>query len=319
MNYINCILLLKKKYMTPIILFTYNRPHHARQALESLALCKRFEECKLFIHCDGPKSPDQINNVITTQQVVKSYAQILDADIIIQKKNIGLVNSIVSGVTDLCNRFGRVIVIEDDLVVCPSFIDYMLQALDRYQNVEKIYQISGFMFPIDYSKHQDAFFLPFTTTWGWATWDRAWRIFDWNATGYQKLLSHKKIRKRFDLDGSYSYYEMLINRFSGKNDSWGILWYYAVFSAEGLVLYPERTLVYNCGFDGTGTHCGYSMDCREPQPIIKFDTYPQCYFVNFPKKIAVDKENFDRIKKYFKRINGNIIQRLLRKIKLNWG
>jgi hypothetical protein len=297
--------------MTPIILFTYNRPQHVQRALESLSQCKRFEECKLYIYCDGPKKTDQINNVIASQQVVRSFAEQMDAEIVIQEKNIRLANSIISGVTDLCNRFGRVIVIEDDLVISPSFIDYMLQALDRYQNQENVYQISGYMFPVDHSKHQDAFFLPFTTTWGWATWDRAWKIFDWNATGYQQLLSHKKKRNQFDLDKSYPYYKMLIDRFSGKNDSWGILWWYAVFSVGGLVLYPRRTLVDNTGFDGTGTHCGYPMEHIEHTRNIKFEIYPDGHVIEFPAIITVDKEKFDKIKRYLKQSRGDIFQKVL--------
>jgi len=72
------------------------------------------------------------------------------------------------------------------------------------------------------------------------------------------------MRKRFDLDGSYPYYDILIDRFSGKNDSWRILWWYAVFSVKGLVLYPGKTLICNKGFDGTGTHCGKQNPDQEP-------------------------------------------------------
>jgi len=301
---------------TPIALFTYNRPHHTRQALESLSRCKRFEECKLFIYCDGPKCSDHIDNVIASQQVVQSFAKELNADIIIQEKNIGLAHSIVSGVTDLCNRFGRVIVIEDDLLVSPSFIDYMLQALDRYQDEVNVYQISGFIYPIEHSILHDAFFLPFISCWGWATWDRAWKIFDWNATGYQKLFSDKNMRKRFDYDGCLSHYNMLIDRFSGKNDSWGILWYYAVFSVGGLVLFPGITLVCNNGYDGTGTHCGYSKELLDSSKKIEFITYPVGHVIEFPEQIAVDEGNFDHVKKYLQQTYGNIIQTILRILRL---
>ena len=301
---------------TPIAFFTYNRPHHTLQALESLSRCKRLDECKIFIYCDGPKCPEQINNVLASQQVVQSFAEKLDADIIIQQKNIGLAQSIVSNVTDLCKRFGQVIVIEDDLIVSHSFIDYMLQALDRYKDEETVYQISGFMLPVDHLRPHDAFFLPFTTTWGWATWNRAWKKFDWNATGYQALFSDKIMRKQFDLDGSYPYYEMLIGRFSGKNDSWGILWWYVVFSLGGLVLYPGRTLVSNKGFDGTGTHCGKSMDYSETPQKMEFNNYRDGQSVKFPEAIAVDEQIFGRVKKYLQRTNGNVIQKTLRKLRV---
>jgi hypothetical protein len=297
---------------TPIALFTYNRPLHVIQVLESLLQCKRFDACKLFIYCDGPKSTEPIHNVIASQQVVQSFAEKLGAEVIIQEKHIGLAHSIVSGVTDLCNRFGRVIVIEDDLVVSPFFIDYMLQALDRYQDEERVYQISAFMFPLGICKHQDTFFLPFTTTWGWATWDRAWKKFDWNAIGYQKKFSDSTVRKQFDLDGSYPYYNMLIDRFSGKNDSWGVLWWYAVFSAGGVVLYPCNTFVMNIGFDGSGTHCKKFSGWIEPVKKAEMEIYSVMGAIKFPEVIAVDLQKFDQVKKYLRHTKGNVIQTLLR-------
>jgi len=304
-----------QEFKTPIAIFTYNRPHHTRQVLESLFQCKRLDECKLFIYCDGPKHPDQVENVITTQKVVQLYADKMDSEVTIQEKNIGLACSIVSGVTDLCNRFGRAIVIEDDLIVSPSFIDYMLLALDRYSNEERVYQISGFMFPIDCSTHQDSFFLPFTTTWGWATWDRAWKKFDWNASGYQKLLSDRDTRNRFNLDGVYPYYDMLINRFSGKNDSWGILWWYAVFSAGGLILYPSKTLVINRGFDGTGTHCGNLKEYIKITKINELNIYSDVHIIQFPETITVNAQIYTQIKKHLERDRGNIIQTISRILK----
>lgn len=307
---------LNPESKTPLALFTYNRPYHTRRALESLTRCNRIEECKIFIYCDGPKHSDDMNNIIASQQVVQNFAEKLGANIIIQEKNIGLAHSIVSGVSDLCERFGRVIVIEDDLVVSPSFIDYMLQALDRYQDEEHVYQISGFLFPIDASKHQDTFFLPFITTWGWATWNRAWKSFDWNATGYEKLFSDKKMSKQFNLDNSYPYCDMLLDRFSGKNESWGILWWYAVFSVGGLVLYPGRTLVNNCGFDGTGTHCGNSIEYIENTGLSRIDIYSDDQVIRFPEKMITNMQKYGLVKKYLTRNRRNLFQTILRPLRI---
>ena len=234
---------------TPVAIFAYNRPDHIQSALSSLANCSRRSDCHLVIYCDGSKTPAQEAGVAATRDVVREWALRLDAEVIERGENLGLARSIVSGVTEQCQKYGRIIVVEDDLIVSSNFLYYMLQALDRYQDNAKVYQISGFMYPISHPTSPDAFFLPLSTTWGWATWERAWQIFNWDAGKALDQLNDPKMSLRFDLDGSYPYTAMLRQREEAHNDSWGILWYYAVFQASGLVLHPRQSLVWNGGFD----------------------------------------------------------------------
>ena len=169
--------------------------------------------------------------------------------------NLGLANSVIDGTTRLIREFGRVIVVEDDLVVSPRFLEYMNRALERYQDDDSVMQVSGYMFPIDVAAETDAFFMPFTTSWGWATWERAWQHFDPDMRGFDALVSDPHLRDSFDLDGAYGYFDMLERQRRGSIDSWAIRWYLSVFIRGGLTLYPARTLVRNIGFDGSGTHC----------------------------------------------------------------
>jgi acetyltransferase-like isoleucine patch superfamily enzyme len=208
----------------------------------------------VYIFCDGPKGTQDQQSVEAARRVARAWSDAHKASVCARGENLGLARSIVTGVTDLCNRYGRVIVLEDDLVVSPDFLDYMLEALDHYDDDSRVYQVSGYMFPVQHQTNPDAFFLPLTTTWGWATWQRAWSEFDWKAPGYQAMLANPSERRRFDLDGSYPYSTLLKQRLAGKNQSWGILWWWTVFKAEGLVLHPRKSLVWNGGFDGTGTH-----------------------------------------------------------------
>jgi len=242
--------------MTPLALFAYNRPAHVAAALDSLARCARLDECRVHVFCDGPKGPDDARAVAATRAVVRERAGALNAEVVEREENLGLARSVVTGVTDLCARFGRVIVVEDDLIVAPDFLAYMLAALDRYEDADDVYQVSGFMVPVAHPAVPDTFFLPLTTTWGWATWGRAWEAFDWDASGAVEALRDPETRARFDLGGAYPYAAMLEDRLAGRNDSWGILWWWAVFKARSLVLHPRRSLVRVGGMDGTGTHSG---------------------------------------------------------------
>lgn len=281
-------------HKTPIAVFVYKRPEHAKLLLESLERCDRLSECVVTIYCDGPKSSADAPAIEATRNVVHEWSAQAGARIIARETNLGLAHSIVSGVSELCDQYGRVIVIEDDFVLNSSFIDFMLQGLDRYADDQNVYQISGYMFPVRHKKTPDAFFLPLTTTWGWATWARAWQVFDRNAHDALERLQDAELRREFDLDGSYPYAAMLEQRLRHENDSWGILFWWAVFNRGGLALHPRESLVTVGGFDGSGTHVGSYLWSRSGQMKSgKWD-------FRLPEQVVVDAEAFTRIKRFLK-------------------
>jgi hypothetical protein len=239
---------------SPIALFVYKRPDHTRRTIEALMQCPGFNESSLYVFCDGAKRAKDREVVEQTRSVVR--ALVGDRAIITESAdNQGLANSIIAGVTQLVNEFERVIVLEDDLVVSPGFLGFMNQALEHYKDEDRVMQVSGYMFPVpEFVDRTEAMFLPFTVSWGWATWRRAWKFFDPEATGWEVLKIDWQMRKRFNLDGSYDYFSMMQNQFAGKCDSWAICWYWSVFQHNALVLFPPRSLVSNTGFDGSGTH-----------------------------------------------------------------
>jgi hypothetical protein len=159
------------------------------------------------------------------------------------------------------------------------------------------------MFPVEHPDKPDAFFMPLTSTWGWATWQRAWKIFDWNATGSEEMLRNARERKRFDLDGAYPYSLMLENRLAGENDSWGILWCWAVFKAGGLVLHPRESLVWNGGFDGTGTHCSDS-DAALPVVPNRVLSARLGEPLKLPEVVKADAAAFGSVKEFLRRQQG---------------
>ena len=285
--------------LTPVALFTYNRPEHTRRVLSSLEQCSQLEACRIYIFCDAARTPAHQSAVEASRSVVRDFAPRIGAQVIERDKNLGLARSIVEGVTSLIREYGRIIVLEDDLILSPDFLDYMLQGLDRFQDNKQVYQISGYIFPISPTPLKDTFFLPLITTWGWATWERAWQVFDWNPPQALERIADEQTRKRFDLDDSYPYADMLKQRLAGQNDSWGILWWYAVFNADGLVLYPKKSLVRNEGFDGTGTHSGgnrafaqsiYTDVSRGHRPVP----------LNFPSSIEVDPVIWANVKAFLR-------------------
>jgi len=300
---------------TPVALFVYNRPAHARTMLESLSRCRRVDECEVRIYCDGAKRPEDSAAVAETREVAREWATRLNAKAIERESNLGLARSIVNGVSELCDEFGRAIVIEDDFVLSPSFLDYMISALDRYADETNVYQVSGYMYPIRHAPQPDAFFLSLTTTWGWATWSRAWRIFDWNPADAEELLRDPEVRRRFNLNNAYPYAEMLERKLRSEIDSWGILFWWAVFRANGLVLHPRKSLVWNGGFDESGTHCGDQAWSTQSLAEIAGDSWAASPF-QFPEQVAADEIAFGKVIRFLRReqSQGNLVERIRRRV-----
>ncbi len=279
----------------PVAVFAYNRPQHLRQAIDSLrgnALAARTD---LHVFSDGPANDIQRQPV----QEVRRYARAIDgfSSVVVHEApdNAGLAASVIKGVDQLCRDYGHVIVVEDDLVVSPHFLAYMNEALQRYRDDKRVMQISGHMFPVKPGNYADALFLPFTTSWGWASWARAWEKFDPTASGFQSLVHDRQRRHRFNMNGAYDYYSMLGSQLRGRIDSWAIRWNLSVFMHDGLVLYPRRTLVQNRGFDGSGVHCRGDAPNGEIDP----DFQPR----QFPL-VQLDDDTFTEIADYFRARNG---------------
>ena len=241
--------------LAPVVLFIYNRPEHTRRALVSLAANPLAIESDLIIYADGPKSSRDEASVRRSREVARSAAGFRSVRLVEREANIGLANSIVTGVSETCDTHGRVIVVEDDLVITPQFLQFVNAGLERYEDSPQVYQISGYLFPgCEGAGHPR--FLPLTTTWGWATWQRAWKHFDAGLSSIGRLRSDTVFRNRFDLNGAYDYSGMIERQEKGAIDSWGIRWYLSVFARDGLTLYPGQSLIENIGFDGSGTHGG---------------------------------------------------------------
>jgi hypothetical protein len=277
--------------LAPIALFTYNRTEHTLKTLAALSQNIHARESDLFIFCDGAKHVEDEESVRRVRDVVKSQQWCGNVRVIERSTNWGLANSIISGVTELCSEFGKVIVLEDDLVTSPYFLEYMNRSLELYTEDPQVMQVSGHMFPLDDKVSTKAVFLPFTTSWGWATWDRAWQSFDPSAGHYASLDRNKQLQRKFNLNGSYPYFKMLENQMQGKINSWAIRWYLSVFMAEGLTVYPTKSLVSNIGFDGSGTHCGNS-------DILNF--VHDGSIESFPTEIEIDNLFFESITSYLR-------------------
>lgn len=238
----------------PIALFVYNRPWHTRQAVEALLTNAEATQTSLHIFSDAPRNEAVSQAVAEVRFYIRSIKGFKSVAIIERETNFGLARSIINGVTRLCEEYGRVIVVEDDLVTAPHFLAYMNDALALYEHDERVVSISGYQYPVKVTL-PETIFLKGADCWGWATWKRGWELFEPEGRVLLQQLKQRKLTYRFDFDGTYPYTKMLINQIKGKNNSWAIRWYASAFLKDKLTLYPGRSLVLNIGNDSTGTHC----------------------------------------------------------------
>ncbi len=241
----------------PVVVFVYNRPEHVRRALSSLKENALASETELFVYSDGGKNPADWERVKEIRAWLRTLEGFRNLTIVERDENFGLARSIIAGVSEIVDRYGRVIVLEDDLVVSPVFLEYMNRALEFFRDDERVVSIHGYVYPVT-APLPEAFFLRGADCWGWATWRRGWEIFCEDSVLLAKRLREEGLIRSFDMEGRFPYYQMLKDQIAGKNDSWAIRWHASAFLAGKLTLYPGCSFVQNIGLDSSGTHCGSS-------------------------------------------------------------
>jgi hypothetical protein len=246
--------------VAPVVIFVYERPEHTKKTIEALAKNYLANETELYIYSDAAKNEKSIENV----DLVRAYIDTIpernlfkSVNLFKAKSNRGLAKSIISGVSETIELYGKVIVVEDDIVSSLDFLQYMNDAMDYYNQDNKIWSISGYTFNVDIPKdyESDVYLSYRGCSWGWATWKDRWVKVDWNVTDYNQFKTNKKLREKFNRGGR-DMSNMLDIQMQGKIDSWAIRWCYSQSILEMLTIYPIVSRIINIGLDGTGTHSG---------------------------------------------------------------
>jgi hypothetical protein len=313
------------KKLSPIVLFVYNRPWHTEQTIKSLQQNKLAKDSLLYIFSDGPKSDKDIEVVDKIRGYIKKIDGFKKVIIKESEKNKGLANSIISGVTEVINKHGKVIVLEDDLITSSNFLVYMNELLNKYENEKLVYSITGYnhsnklmKIPKDYN--YDIYFCPRASSWTWATWKNRWQNVDWKIKDFESFKIDKDIQKKFN-SGGEDMSKMLINQKEGKIDSWAIRWCYHHFKNDAYCIYPIKSYVDNIGLDGSGVHCGANKSFKNIFLNNKIK-------LNTPNSIKIENniiKNFKKVykKSHIKKLLINIFKKLglyktLKKIKYKY-
>ena len=286
------------KTLSPIILFIYNRPAHTKQTLETLSSNTLAQSSDLFIYADGPKesaTPEILEKIRQNREIAHSKQWCKSVTVIESEKNKGLATSIISGVTEIANKYGKVIVLEDDIVTGKYFLEFMNAALDKYENEKKVWHIAGWRDPVKHAKGGSSYFYPTMDCWGWATWADRWQYFKKDVVYYQNVFTDD-MKFHFNIEGSEpGMWSQIEENAIGKINTWAIFWYATIFLQNGLCLAPTKSLVKNIGFDNSGVHCG-NNSCEDISHNLDF------VIKDFPKSISVDLIEYRKNVLFFRKI-----------------
>ncbi len=239
----------------PIVLFTYKRLDTLRKTVEALSANSLAASSDLIIYSDGSKLVKDETVIAEVRAYLKTITGFKSITILESPINKGLANSIIEGVTDVMNQYGKVIVLEDDLIVSKNFLVFMNEALEFYEQNQKVFSVSGYglkvEIPQDYE--YDVYFTPRGLSWSWATWKDRWEKVDWEVKDFEKLKKDKKARQKLALGGT-DLFPMLKKQMEHNLDSWAIRWFYSQFKSEQLTVCPVLSKAKNVGFDAVATH-----------------------------------------------------------------
>ncbi len=298
--------------LAPVVLFVYNRPWHTRQTVEALQKNDLATESELYIYADGAKTPEALPQVQEVRSYLKTISGFKAVHIIERDRNMGIEENVIDGVTTIVNQYVKVIVLEDDIVTSPYFLQYMNECLEVYYNSSNVYTVNGFMFPIGNNKYHSFLSNLAVSSWGWATWKEKWNQLEISFDDTTLIHSNQDLVNRFNF-GGYNYLALL------ELETWDIRWYYTVFLRNGLGVYPSKSLTYNIGFDGSGVHYTTEVQVEQlltdkPIEVVKtnkIDWSLNALLYNYFNKNYKDQNNIPHNKPN----KLSIISRIKRKIK----
>lgn len=262
--------------LAPIVLFTYSRPQHTQDILDSLTQNKESKDSVIYIYCDGPKehcSVETIEKIKAVRSICQNENRFRKVNVIVQPENKGLANSIINGVTEVVNNHGSAIVLEDDLILSPYFLYYMNDSLNRYEHNKEVGQIGACNFFACGNKFPDNFFIPIPDCLGWATWKNRWEKFNPDSAELLDLLNSQPEKlNTFNAYGSYDFISMLKMQKENKVSSWAIRWQAVCVLNGWKALYPNLAMsnhVESNNADATHANINILPPLQLAEPALK--------------------------------------------------
>ncbi|WP_282045267.1 glycosyltransferase family 2 protein [Roseibium album] len=295
--------------LAPVALFAFNRPEHTRRTLEAIANNDLASATDLFVFVDGPRNEDDVVLIREVCTIARGMDAFKSLTIVEQDANIGLAKSIVQGIDKVLEEYSNIIVLEDDIVTSPVFLNYMNASLARYESEKKVWHICGYNEPTENRNARQSYFSRLMNCWGWGTWRDRWEHFERKP---EKLVTEftPEMIDRFNLDIGEKFWFQVLANVDGRMNTWAIFWYATIFKQSGLCLNPHVSYVRNIGFDGSGVHCNVDEFRNKKR---KLNLEPN---IEYPEILAEDHAAFEYLKKFYtlKKKKPGKVEKIKRKI-----
>ena len=269
--------------LAPIILFVYNRPEHVKKTISALQKNELADQSDLFIYSDGPRCEEDGPFIHEVRNFLSRIDGFGSVNVIERKNNWGLGRNIIDGVTKVVNQYGRIIVLEDDILTSRFFLRYMNTALDKYSFESRVMSVSGYTPPFQKKGLPETFFMSWPDCWGWGTWKRAWDKFERNPEKLVRENDRILIRK-ININGTApGMWKQVLDNYYGRRYTWAIFFQATLCKENALTLYSKLSLTSNDGMDGSGYDCGHST-------LFDVNSLQQCIVSDYPEKIETCPE-----------------------------
>jgi hypothetical protein len=247
-----------QKYF-PIVIFCYNRFSHLKRTFSFLKKNLNSKKYEIIIFSDGPKNKKDKIKILNIRNYLKTINHFKKKKIIERKKNFGLHDNIVNGVSNVLKKYTAAIFLEDDLQTNKYFLSNMDYLIRKFKNEKKIGCISGYSYPIKIKKeYPDIYLIKGGECWGWATWSDRWKYFNKSANKIYNHLKNTNQLKEFNFEKGNL--KNLIKTKKNNKFSWAIKWHGSLFINKKFTIFPKFPSVNNFGFDASGENCNYGYN-----------------------------------------------------------
>ncbi len=281
----------------PVAMFVYNRADHFKKTYEALASCPEAPSTDLFIFSDGAKNEKTqpaVDEVRAFAQSILQNNPFKSISIIESPANKGLAKSIIEGVSMVVEKYGRIIVLEDDCCCSPYFLKYMNGCLDFYKDNKAVGAISGYSpmieFPKDYLN--DIFTAYRSCSWSWGTWADRWQNVDLELKDFSDFCKKPSLIKKLNANGNDRFMR-LYRQTKGNGSSWSVRFGAHLVKNGWLTVYPRYSYISNIGCDESGVHS--KSDDAEQMSVDLSKAIKEPVLVN----IELDRRIQKKMKKHY--------------------
>ena len=244
----------EKTLKTPVALLIFNRPTMVARIFAEIA---RARPEKLLIIADGPRSdqPEEAAKCAAARAVVEKVDWDCDVFRNYSEVNLGCGLRPASGINWVFENVEEAIILEDDCLPHPTFFRFCEELLEHYREDERVMTISGNNFQYGTSRTENSYyFSQYPHTWGWATWRRAWALYDFEVKLWPRLRETSWLLDTLGDQESDDYWRPIFDSLSERSDVWDYQWIFSCWAQHALAILPNVNLISNIGWGKDSTH-----------------------------------------------------------------